>query len=359
MPRLTLLVSVAAALVLTILPERALAQQDTTPPAILGFTISPTAFDTGPGPVVLTACVTARDDLSGLRLFQVLLASGLNGPVDFNWGGSFANGLEETACSQFSVPRFSAYSSEFIGVSIADNANNFASAYFPGLFNADPLVVPDLCQLGPCEVTNRPGSALPDSDGDGVPDDADNCPTIVNPEQGDTDRDLIGDACDPYPNNRDNDQAQCDADLAQCIDSQTSCPADLTQAQQDLATCEVTLASTQTTLTNTQTSLSTCESNLVGVETQLTSETADSDGDGVRDLDDDCPDTPSSTAVDRQGCSQAQFCGAISVLDSTGRKLCLRADWKNDEPLMKTRERDCAIDRNLPGPADDRCVAAL
>jgi hypothetical protein len=99
MPRRTLLVSLTAALLLTILPERALAQQDTTPPAIIGFTISPLVFDTGPGPVVLTACVTARDNLSGLRLFQVLLASGLNGPIDYNWGGSFANGLEESNCS--------------------------------------------------------------------------------------------------------------------------------------------------------------------------------------------------------------------------------------------------------------------
>jgi hypothetical protein len=244
-------------------------------------------------------------------------------------------------------------------VSIADNANNFSSAYFPGLFSADPLVVPDLCQLGPCEVTNRPGSALPDSDGDSVPDDADNCPTIANPDQADVDLDLIGDACDPFPNDRDNEQAQCEADLAQCIAEQTSCPTDLAQAQQDLAACQGTLASTQTTLATTQAALATCTSDLSSVEARLASETADADGDGVRDLDDDCPGTPPSVDVDRQGCSQQQFCNAISVLDSTGRKLCLRADWKNDEPLMKTRERDCAIDRNLAGAADDRCVAAL
>jgi len=36
-----------------------------------------------------------------------------------------------------------------------------------------------------------------DSDGDGVPDDADNCPDAANPGQADCDEDGAGDACDP------------------------------------------------------------------------------------------------------------------------------------------------------------------
>ncbi|BDY00758.1 hypothetical protein TPCV302_01500 [Cutibacterium avidum] len=35
-------------------------------------------------------------------------------------------------------------------------------------------------------------------DGDGVPDTRDNCPTIANQDQTDTDHNGVGDACDPH-----------------------------------------------------------------------------------------------------------------------------------------------------------------
>ncbi len=42
-------------------------------------------------------------------------------------------------------------------------------------------------------------NVLADSDGDGVPDSADNCPNDPNAEQADADSDGIGDACEPAP----------------------------------------------------------------------------------------------------------------------------------------------------------------
>jgi arabinoxylan arabinofuranohydrolase len=40
----------------------------------------------------------------------------------------------------------------------------------------------------------------PDIDGDGIPNDQDNCPNIANPDQSDRDGDGLGDVCDPNPN---------------------------------------------------------------------------------------------------------------------------------------------------------------
>jgi hypothetical protein len=47
-----------------------------------------------------------------------------------------------------------------------------------------------------------PAGDLPptgDLDGDGIPNDADNCPSTANPTQADSDHDGLGDACDPTP----------------------------------------------------------------------------------------------------------------------------------------------------------------
>ena len=44
------------------------------------------------------------------------------------------------------------------------------------------------------DVGEGPGN---DRDGDGVPDNTDNCPDIANPDQADSDGDGDGDACDP------------------------------------------------------------------------------------------------------------------------------------------------------------------
>ncbi len=54
----------------------------------------------------------------------------------------------------------------------------------------------------------------PDADCDGIPDAADNCPGVSNPDQLDADADGVGDVCDNCPNNANPDQADFNGDGA-------------------------------------------------------------------------------------------------------------------------------------------------
>ncbi len=152
--------------------------------------------------------------------------------------------------------------------------------------------------------TNPPGSGA-DSDGDGILDGFDNCVDDANPGQEDADSDQVGDACDEYPDDPDNEQAQCEVDLDQCL---------------------------------------------------LIPPFVDSDQDGEDDSTDSCLDTPEAETVDGNGCSIDQFCSVISAADRTGSRTCKKADWHNDEPLMRGRERDCTINKQGRGRDDDLCV---
>ena len=53
------------------------------------------------------------------------------------------------------------------------------------------------CGIGNADVTGAPAAG--DADGDDAPDEPDNCPAVFNPTQADTDGDGAGDACDECP----------------------------------------------------------------------------------------------------------------------------------------------------------------
>jgi len=62
-------------------------------------------------------------------------------------------------------------------------------------------VAPYLSNPAGCTACTDPNA--PDSDGDGICDDADNCPNTANPAQADSDCDGVGNACDVCPNGDD------------------------------------------------------------------------------------------------------------------------------------------------------------
>lgn len=72
---------------------------------------------------------------------------------------------------------------------------------------------------------NGVGDACNDSedmDDDDWADNLDNCPDIVN-DQTDSDGDGLGDACDPFPNDPNNELAQCEMDLADALEELDMC----------------------------------------------------------------------------------------------------------------------------------------
>jgi hypothetical protein len=71
---------------------------------------------------------------------------------------------------------------------------------------------------------------VPDTDGDGIPDDVDNCAYTPN-DQTDADGDAVGDACDNCPQTDNSDQA--DLDLDGIGDACDNCPADANSDQAD------------------------------------------------------------------------------------------------------------------------------
>jgi DNA-binding beta-propeller fold protein YncE len=139
----------------------------------------------------------------------------------------------------------------------------------------------------------------PDTDGDGIPDSSDNCPSQANPDQNDMDKDGMGDVCDPFPANPDN--------LLACMNENAQFSLQILKLQMENAT-----------LANSNRLLS--EEN-AGLKLLIT----DNDADGIYNTFDTCPNSPANTTVDSTGCSRAQFCGKY-----TNRTQCAAADWKND-----------------------------
>jgi hypothetical protein len=75
------------------------------------------------------------------------------------------------------------------GDGVPNDQDNCPDVFNPGQADSDTDDIGDACDVCPLDADN-------DADGDGVCGDVDNCPTVANPDQADLDGDGEGDACD-------------------------------------------------------------------------------------------------------------------------------------------------------------------
>ncbi len=173
----------------------------------------------------------------------------------------------------------------------------------------------------------------PDSDGDGVPDQGDNCPYNYNPDQIDSDADGLGDACDNCPVTPNLDQAdadhdgigdpcdncpysyntnQNDADEDGLGDACDNCPMDPeNDADQDgvcgnLDNCPYVFNPLQED----------SDGNGIGDACQAIE---DSDGDGVPNHKDNCPFVPNSDQTDSDGDGLGDACDNCPTAPNPGQ----------------------------------------
>ena len=156
--------------------------------------------------------------------------------------------------------------------------------------------------------------------------------------------------------------AQCNANLTLCTNNLGQATAALGQCQSDraqgnanLALCTNSLGQANAALGQCHTTLAATQATLAATQAALAAATADADHDGVLDRYDHCPGTAPGAAVDCQGCSLAQFCAAIDATTLRGMAICVRSDWKNDQPLLAI-PGDCVVQRGNHTPAAARCV---
>jgi hypothetical protein len=113
------------------------------------------------------------------------------------WGGTLQNPLRTNTGGRYDPVTDSWQSTT---TSLVPEARSGHSAVFTGsgvlLWGGSDIAT---LNTGGLYCTCTGTSCLVDTDGDGVDDPHDNCPTVANPDHLDTDHDGVGDACDPCP----------------------------------------------------------------------------------------------------------------------------------------------------------------
>jgi len=162
----------------------------------------------------------------------------------------------------------------------------------------DPVLPPDKCNT----------TEGPDSDGDGVVDECDNCPNVPNPDQKDTDHDGVGDAC---TDDRDGDGI---------LDDDDNCPDIYNPSQADFDGDGIGDVCDPTPSGDTDSDGDGVPDDLDNCVSTPNPGQEDADGDGIGDACDNCPNVPNAGQIDTNGngvgdaCEDAPFTVASATI---------------------------------------------
>jgi hypothetical protein len=143
-------------------------------------------------------------------------------------------------------------------------------------------------------------NGTPDTDGDGISDDSDNCPGVANADQADADSDGLGDVCDP---DDDNDGVSDTSDNCQFTPNTNQANND-NDAQGDVCDPDDDNDGVADISDNCQ---FTANPGQADADNDGIGDVCDpdDDNDGVADTSDLCPGTPAGTTVNASGCPLA------------------------------------------------------